>query len=64
MRFLGVEIEVRGNVALSQAYGCRFFLHVGSVAIFIGGPWRGWPVRLELCTPYHWFRFSRGGADK
>ncbi len=52
-------MEIRTNVAYTQAYGCRFCLHVGSVALYFGRR-RGYGTRLEICTPCRWFRWSKG----
>ncbi len=56
-------IQVRTNTAYTQAYGVRFCLHVGGVALYFGSGVRGRGPRLELCTPYHWFRWSKGYRD-
>lgn len=53
-------IEVRRNTAYTQAFGCRFCLHIGSLAIFFGRMKDGRGPRLELFTPWHWFRWSQG----
>lgn len=51
---------VKRGVAYTQAYGCRFCLHVGGTAVFFGSRTDGSGPRLEICTPYRWFRWSRG----
>jgi hypothetical protein len=57
-------IEVRRNVAYTQGYGCRFCLHVGSVAFFFGRVRGGAGPRLEVLTPRRWFRWSSGYRDR
>jgi hypothetical protein len=57
-------IQIQTNVAYTQAYGVWFCLHIGSVAIFFGRGIKGRGPRLELCTPWRWFRWSRGYRDK
>lgn len=54
--------EIKRDVAYTQAYGCRFCLHVGGTAIFIGRKKNGRGPRLELFTDLHRFRWSRGFA--
>ena len=56
-------IEVRRDVVVTQAYGCRFCLHVGGTAFFFGFVRGGRGPRLEICTPLHWFRWSRSVRD-
>lgn len=63
MKIPGLPIEIRSNVYYAQAYGCRYFLQVGSLALYIGN-YRGFATRLELFTHSRWFRFSRGRADR
>lgn len=53
-------MHVQKDVEYTQAYGCRFCLHVGSTAYLFGRK-KGSPVRLEIMTPRHWFRLSLGG---
>lgn len=56
-------IQIRHNVEYTQAYGCRFCLHIGATAIYFGSGVKGAGPRLEICTPLHWFRWSRGFKD-
>jgi hypothetical protein len=56
-------IRVRTQTEYTQAFGCRFCLHVGSVAFFFGSKPDGSGPRVELFTPLHWFRWSRGYTD-
>lgn len=53
-------MTIKRDVAYTQAWGCRLCLHVGSVAMYFGRH-AGAGARLELLTPLHWFRWSRGG---
>ena len=53
-------IRFRTNVAYTQAYGCKFCLHVGSLAVFFGTKNNGAGPRLELFTQLHWFSWSKG----
>lgn len=53
-------IHIQTNVASTQAYGCAFCLHVGSIAILFGRKNHGRGPRLEIVTPLHWLRWSRG----
>ena len=48
------------NVAYAQVWGCRFALHVGTIALCFGHNPNGRGPRLELLTPKHWFRWSGG----
>lgn len=57
-------IEIKRNTTYTQAYGCRFCLQIGSTAIFFGSGVKGRGPRLELLTPRHWWRWSRGYRDK
>lgn len=55
-------IRISTAVEYTQAGGCQFCLHVGTVALYFGrrsGGQRG--PRLELFTPLHVFRWSKGG---
>ncbi len=52
-------MQVLTNVAFCQGAGCRFALHIGSVFIAFGRR-PGIGARLELFTPFHKFRWSRG----
>lgn len=52
-------MEIIRDVAYTQARGCRFCLHIGSVAIMFGRVANGRGPRLELFTQRHWFRWSR-----
>lgn len=56
-------ITIETDVAYLMAYGCRFCLHVGTVAILFGSGVNGRGPRLEVCTPRHWLRWSRGFRD-
>lgn len=53
-------VQILRDVSLIQAYGCRFCLHVGSIAILFGSVKNGRGPRLEICTLFHWFRWSKG----
>ena len=53
-------IQIEKNVAYTQAFGCRFCLHIGGTVIAFGKMTGGRGPRLELCTERHWFRWSRG----
>ncbi len=44
----------------TQAHGCRFCIQIGSTAYLFGSKKGGRGPRLEICTGYHWFRWSRG----
>ena len=56
--------EVRRDVEYTQAKGCVFCLHVGATAFYFGSGRQGWGgPRLELFTPLHWFRWSRGYTE-
>lgn len=51
--------QIVTNVLSTQAYGCQFCLHIGSVALMFGR--RDCHARrLELFTPLHRFRYSSG----
>jgi hypothetical protein len=52
-------INVSRNIAVTQAKGCRFCLHIGSTVFYIGSC-AGTGPRLELATPFYWFRYSKG----
>lgn len=57
-------MTIRTRVAYTQAKGCRFCLHVGSIALYFGSmpaPRHG--ARLELFTDRHHFRWSKAGTD-
>jgi hypothetical protein len=47
-------VRIKTNTAYTQAAGCFFCLHVGSVAIYFGSSGPG--HRLELFTPEQRFR--------
>lgn len=53
-------MEIIRDTAFTQGHGCRFCLHVGSIAILIGSVTDGRGPRLEICTPMRWFRWSKG----
>lgn len=55
-----MKIQIIRDVAYTQAFGCRFCLHVGSIAVLFGTVSNGRGPRLEIMTPYRWFRWSRG----
>jgi hypothetical protein len=57
-------IQIHRDVASTQAYGCRFCLHTGSIAVYFGRMTGGRGPRLELFTPLHRFRWSKGFRDK
>lgn len=52
-------IHIKRGVYSATSFGCRFLLHVGYWAIYFGKTNRYSP-RLELFTPFRWFRFSKG----
>jgi hypothetical protein len=53
-------IAIDRGVMSTQTKGCRFCLHVGTVAIFFGKKRYGSGARLEILTPMRKLRFSRG----
>jgi hypothetical protein len=53
-------IAVHRNTAATQAAHCRLCIHVGSWAWYFGNKPNGFGARLELATPLHWFRYSKG----
>ena len=53
-------IEVKRNVEYLQAFGCRLCIHIGTVAVLFGRKSNGRGPRVELFTPRHWFRWSKG----
>ncbi len=57
-------VRIENNVAYTQAFGCRFCLHIGSLAIFFGNKTGGRGPRVEIMTPCRWFRWSSGYMDK
>jgi hypothetical protein len=57
-------LRIVRDVAYTQAFGCCFCLHVGSVALFFGRKRDGRGPRLELFTPCRWFRWSWGYTDR
>lgn len=56
-------VVIKRDVAYTASYGCWFCLHVGSVAIYLGRGVKGSGPRLEIMTPRHWFRWSKGYRD-
>lgn len=60
---LALNTQVRSAVAYTQAFGCRLCLHVGSIAFFFGRKRDGRGPRIEVLTPLHKFRYSRGYRD-
>lgn len=56
-------IQVIRNVASTQAYGCKFCLHIGGTALMFGSVSGGRGPRLEILTQLHWFRYSKGFRD-
>jgi hypothetical protein len=60
-----VRIEAKNGIAVTQTKGCRFCLHIGGRVWYFGekGP-GGYGARLELMTPFHWFRYSSGGYER
>jgi hypothetical protein len=52
------------DVEYTQAYGCRFCLQIGTVAFCFGSGVKGRGPRIELLTPRHRFRYSKGYRDK
>lgn len=57
-------MEIKRDVYSLQAYGCRFCLHIGSIALLFGRMENGRGPRVEICTPARWFRWSWGYVDK
>lgn len=53
-------MQIIRDVAYTQAFGCRFCLQLGSTAYLFGKVNNGRGPRLELFTPRHFFRWSRG----
>ncbi len=56
-------MQILTNVAYLQAYGCRLCIHIGSTAFLFGKKEKGRGPRIEIWTPYHWFRYSRGYTE-
>jgi hypothetical protein len=59
-------IAVRTDVMFTQARGCAFCLHVGTIAIYFLPGWnkQGTAAKLQVATPRHWFHFRRGKGPK
>jgi hypothetical protein len=55
-----LPVSVQRDVAYTQAKGCCLCLHVWTWAIYFGRRASGRGPRLELLTPLHRFRWSRG----
>lgn len=55
-------MEIERNVMYAQAANCRLAIQIGCTVIFFGTGAGGFGARLELFTPYHWFRFRRRKA--
>jgi hypothetical protein len=55
-----VMLTVDTGCVYTQAHGCRFCLHVGTLAFYFGRRLDGRGPRLELLTPKRWFRWSPG----
>ena len=53
-------IRLLRDVSYTQAYGCRFCLHIGGTAVLFGRKSNGRGPRLELFTDSHRFRWSGG----
>ena len=58
-----MTIEIERNVSHTQAYGCRFCLHVGYTAIYFGRMTGGRGPILQIMTPFRWFRWCRSRFD-
>lgn len=55
-----MPLEIERGVSYTQAFGCWFCLHVGTIAMYFGRRANGRGPRLELFTPCRWFRWSPG----
>ncbi len=60
---IGNLMRIVTNVAYLQAYGCKLCIHIGSIAFLFGKKEKGRGPRIEICTPFHWFRYSRGYTE-
>lgn len=58
-----VMLSVDSGVYYTQAHGCRFCLHIGTIALYFGRRRNGRGPRLELFTPKRWFRWSPGYVE-
>jgi hypothetical protein len=56
-------ISIDTGCFYTQAHGCRFCLHVGTLAIYFGRVKNGRGPRLEILTPKRWFRWSPGYVE-
>jgi hypothetical protein len=54
-------MKIKRDVIYTQAFGCRLCLHIGTIAVYCGRCGSGRGTRLEICTPRHWFRWTRLG---
>lgn len=53
-------ISVDTGCVYTQAHGCRFCLHIWTIALYFGRKLNGRGPRLEIATPKRWFRWSPG----
>jgi hypothetical protein len=58
-----MRIEIESGVDHTQAYGCRFCLHIGQTAIYFGQMAGGRGPILQIMTPFRWLRWCRGHYD-
>ena len=53
-------IRLKRDTYYATGYSAWFVLHIGWWCWFFGSGLKGRGPRLELFTPFHWFRWSRG----
>ncbi len=53
-------ISVDTGCVYTQAHGCRFCLHIWTIALYFGRKLNSRGPRLEIVTPKRWFRWSPG----
>jgi hypothetical protein len=51
-------MRIEKNVAYTQAKNCWLCIHVGTKAYYIGRPTKGMMRRIEVATPFRWFRIT------
>ncbi len=51
-----MKTSIQRNVMYSQAYGCLLWLQIGCTALVVERSRCG--VRIEIATPFRWFRVS------
>ena len=56
-------MRIERDTVHTQAYGCRFCLHVGYTAMYFGRMAGGRGPMLQIMTPFRWFRWCRGHFD-